>query len=272
MQPSQLYVVIGHPLGHSLSPALHNWAFAATALPGVYMAFPREPGTLAAFFAAVRALPISGGNITLPFKVESMAFMDEVSPRARRVGAINTFWWKDGRLCGENTDITGFMAPLAGVRAHSALVLGAGGVSRAAIVGLQELGIPEIAITNRTASRAAALAGEFGIACLPWEERAARGWDLVVNATNQGMKGPAENASAFPAEGFAGRTGLAYDIVYTPERTRFLAEAQAAGWKTQSGVAMFVEQGREAFRLWTGVAMPEEGSYALVRQALAAKG
>ena len=270
MEPNELYCVIGHPLGHSLSPALHNWGFTAVGYPGVYLPFPREPGTLAAFYDAVRALPIRGGNITIPYKLESMAYMDELSPRVRRLGAMNTFYWKDGRLCGENTDITGFMRPLEGMAFRRALILGAGGVSRAAIVALQELGVPAIAITNRTAARAQALAEEFGIEAVPFAERLDVDCDLVINATSLGMKGSQQNETAYPAEGFARHPGgLAYDIVYTPEDTRFLREAAAAGWRAQSGVAMFVEQAREAFRIWTGMEMPEQGAYDLVRAALA---
>ena len=129
-EPTALYGIIGHPLGHSLSPALHNWAFARAGLPGVYMAWPLVPESLAEFFSAVRVLPIRGGNITLPHKVEAMALLDEISPRAGRVGAVNVFYWKDGRLCGDNTDVAGFLAPLRKKRVASALVLGAGGASR----------------------------------------------------------------------------------------------------------------------------------------------
>ena len=181
---------------------------------------------------------------------------------------MNTFYWKDGRLLGENTDVIGFMAPLRGRKIDSALILGAGGVSRAAIVALQELGVPDIRITNRTPEKASALAEEFGIQAVPYEDRAGCGCSLVINATCLGMKGRWQDMSAFPEEGFGGRGGLAYDIVYTPEDTRFLKDARAHGWECQSGLAMFVEQARAAFRLWTGKDMPSEGAYALVRRAL----
>ncbi|HIW00896.1 MAG TPA: shikimate dehydrogenase [Candidatus Desulfovibrio intestinipullorum] len=272
MSGTKLYCVIGQPLGHSLSPLIHNQAFAETGTEGVYLAFPQTEEHLAAFFEAMRILPISGCNITLPFKVRSMDYVDRVSERARRVGAINTVYWQDGALVGENTDVTGFMAPLLGRKFRQALVLGAGGVSRAALAALQELGLERICLANRSHDRALELAAEFGTDCVPWEQRGEVNCDLVVNATSLGMKGAREDDTPYEAGFFTGRTGLAYDIVYTPEQTRFLREAAAAGWQTQSGVAMFVEQARAAFALWTGVPMPAESAYAAVRRALAERG
>ena len=158
MSGTKLYCVIGQPLGHSLSPLIHNQAFAETGTEGVYLAFPQTEEHLAAFFEAMRILPISGCNITLPFKVRSMDYVDRVSERARRVGAINTVYWQDGALVGENTDVTGFMAPLLGRKFRQALVLGAGGVSRAALAALQELGLERICLANRSHDRALELA------------------------------------------------------------------------------------------------------------------
>ncbi len=268
MWPRQLYCVIGQPLGHSLSPLLHNTAFRETGLPGIYMAFPQTEASLPGFFAGVRSLPISGCNVTLPFKVRVMDFMDELTPRARRVGSMNTVFWRDGRLTGENTDVTGFAAPLQGRSFRHALVLGAGGVSRAAIVALEELGIA-VSVSNRTAEKAAIMAREFGIDWVPWEECGTVDCDLVINATSLGMKGANEGKSPVDDAFFAGRRGLAYDIVYTPRQTRFLRQAKAAGWQTQDGLAMFVEQARAAFELWTGVPMPAASAYAGVAAALA---
>ena len=151
-----------------------------------------------------------------------------------------------------------------------ALVLGAGGASRAAVVCLQEMGVPRVVLANRTFAKAERLAAELGCEALAWEEREGFACDLAVNATSLGMKGAREAESPVPASFFKG-AGLAYDIVYTPERTRFLADAASAGWETQSGAAMFVEQARAAFALWTGLEMPKEGAYALVREALAAR-
>lgn len=266
--PVALYCIIGQPLAHSLSPALHIRGFARAGIEAVYMAFPLPPENLAAFFSAVRVLPIRGGNITLPHKAAAMQFLDEVSPLARRVGAVNTFYWKNGRLCGDNTDVPGFTAPIKKRRFARALVLGAGGAARAVVAGLQDMGLADIAVTNRTAAHAEALARDFGLCALPWVERAASGADLVVNATSLGMRGERAGESPFPRQGFKGR-GLAYDIVYNPPDTPFLKDARSAGWKTQNGLAMFVEQARLSFELWNpGRDLSARAAAALVKKHL----
>lgn len=269
LSPAALFGVVGYPLAHSMSPALHNWGFSRVGISAVYMAWPVPSEKLADFFVAVRTLPIRGGNITLPHKVASMALLDTVSTRAKSVGAVNVFFWEGGRLHGDNTDVTGFLAPIRNERFTSALVLGAGGASRAVVVGLKELGVPDIAVSNRSANKAEALAKDFGLRFVPWDNRASVGADCVINTTSVGMKGERVAESPFPQEGFTGR-GLAYDIIYNPLETRFLADARAAGWKTQDGLAMFVEQARESFRLWhKGADLPAEEAAALIKQTLA---
>lgn len=268
VQAGKAYCVIGQPIAHSLSPLLHNTALKELGLDGCYQAVEVAKEELAGFFAVMRSKPIAGCNITLPHKVDAMAYVDEVTPRARLVGAINTVYWKDGRLVGENTDVTGFAAPLRGRMFSHALVLGAGGVSRAAIAALKELKVPSISLSNRTGEKAVRMAQEFGIAQVPWEERGAVDCDLVINATSLGMKGKNEAASPVDEAFFSRRRGLAYDIIYTPEKTVFLQQAERHGWRIQSGLAMFVEQGRAAFKLWTGVDMPSDPAYACITSAL----
>ena len=266
--PAALFGVIGYPLAQSMSPLLHNWGFTRAGIAGVYMPWRIPPERLADFFIAVRTLPIRGGNITIPHKVAAMEFLDDVSPRAGSVGAVNVFFWKGERLCGENTDVPGFLAPIRKRRFQSALVLGAGGASRAVLAGLKELGVPDIAVSNRTAGKAEALAAEFGAHHLPWQDRARSGADLVVNSTSQGMKGEDSGNSPFPKEGFTGK-GLAYDIIYNPLETRFLKEAGDCGWDTQDGLAMFVEQARESFRIWhPGKDLPPDEAAVLVKEKL----
>ncbi|MDR2489397.1 MAG: shikimate dehydrogenase [Desulfovibrio sp.] len=270
MPYTALFGIIGHPLAHSMSPALHNWAFSRAGIAGFYMAWPLQPEKLPAFFDAARALPVRGGNITLPHKVTSMALLDGLSPRAQRVGAINTFYWDDACLCGDNTDVAGFLDPLAHRRILSALVLGAGGASRAVLAGLKELEVPDIGVSNRTAGKAETLAEEFGVHHVPWDDRTSSGADCIINATTQGMAGEGVDNTPLPARAFRGK-GLAYDIVYNPLETRFLREAGVAGWDTQDGLAMFVGQARESFRLWhRDKDMPAREAAALVKRLLAA--
>lgn len=269
MNPKKLFAIVGYPLGHSLSPALHNWGFSSICYPGVYMAFPQQSQCLNNFFSAVRTLPLAGGNITIPFKIDAMKFVDLLSPSAQEIGAINTFYWQNGLLCGENTDVLGFMESLEGEIFSKALILGAGGVSRAVISGLKKRRLKQIFITNRSECKAKALADEFRLECVRWEDRGEVDCDMIINATSLGMRGQNVEKNPYIEDAFVRHgPGLAYDVVYTPEKTVFLKTASKAGWKTRSGVTMFVEQARAAFFLWTKKQMPKESAYTFVREAL----
>ena len=175
------------------------------------------------------------------------------------MGACNTIYRDGEKICGENTDVIGFTAPL---RRRSlspetrVLVLGAGGVSRAAIAGLRRLGLANITLTNRRKERAEALCNEFGLLCAPWEERGDVPADLIINTTSLGMTGAQEHETPYPSA-FQG-SGIAYDLIYTPFQTRFLLDAAAAGWETVSGLDMFIGQGDAQFHLWTGHHLPRE--------------
>lgn len=269
------YFVIGNPISHSLSPLIHTMALRELGLPGTYEARQVTEEELDGFFGEFRKEPFAGCNITLPLKVAARAFVDRETERAKKVGAINTVYREGDRLVGENTDVPGFTAPLRGRKIERALVLGGGGVARAALAGLAELGVKCVELANRTEEKAQALVDAFRdeagflVELSPWDRRHEGEFDLVVNATSLGMKGPLEDRTPF--ERFSGR-GLAYDIVYTPEETRFLREARAAGWEAVNGVPMFVGQAAESFRLWTGREMPQDKAMAAVREALARRG
>lgn len=275
--PTELYGIIGYPLGHSQSPRVHNEAFRAAQLPKVYLAWPTPPEALPALVDAVRALPIAGLSVTIPHKENIIPLLDAITPAAQEVGAVNTLFWRDGALCGHNTDKEGFMAPLRALglgtqgqrqeqeqgqeleQGKTALVLGAGGAARAVLAGLQALGYTKIVLTNHNMPKAMALAHAFQVQVVPWEERASIAADIIVNATPLGMRGDREDQSPYPAAAFHALAkskkrgqGLAYDLVYTPLHTRFLTEARAAGWDIQDGLSMFVAQANEQFRLWTG--------------------
>ena len=267
--PSRLFGIIGHPLGHSLSPLLHNWGFGHFGLPGVYMAWPVESGRVADFVTAVRVLGIEGVSVTIPHKAAVMGLLDDMTDRARAVGAVNTLFWRDGKLWGENTDVAGFVAPLRemGDVPGTALVLGGGGAARAAVTGLTELGVPEIYVSNRTAAKAGALARDFGVQDAPWEKRGEYAGGLVVNATPLGMLGKNEGLSPLPP-GSLGEGAVAYDLVYNPHETRFLMDAAAAGARTVPGLEMFFGQAVEQFRLWTGLELPRREGMALLGRAL----
>lgn len=256
-KPQGQYGIIGWPLGHSKSPLLHNWGLKASGLPGAYVAWPTEPGKLAAFMAEVRARHIRGVSVTIPHKQAVMRHLDGLTDRARAVGAVNTLFWRDGELMGDNTDVLGIVKALEGREAglKSALVLGAGGAARAACAALGELGVADAAVANRTAAKAEALAADFGLRAVPWDERVGA-WSLVINTTPLGMLGEHQAESPWPADGFSG-VGLVFDFVYNPVRTRLLAEAQAAGVPCVSGLSMFLHQGLAQFELWTGKKLDE---------------
>lgn len=275
--PASLYGVIGHPLGHSLSPLLHTTGFRAIGSPDVLVAWPIEPGRVEAFVDAVRLLRVRGVCITIPHKQTIMPCLDRISDRARDVGAVNTLFWQGNELCGDNTDVPGFVAPLTTDASTAALgpsprilMLGAGGASRAVVVGLRSLGYADITVVNRSPAAAEALAADFGLSVEAWERRGDIPADLVINTTPLGMKGAYEDQTPLPPAAFAGRRGIAYDIVYTPLRTRFLRDAEDAGWRTISGLDMFIGQADQQFRIWKGVPLPAEAA-AAVKAELSAR-
>ena len=270
-----LYGVTGWPLGQSLSPLLHNTGFAALGINALYMKWEVPPHKLPAFVESVRLLNIRGCSVTIPHKVELLPLLDEVSPLAMRVGAANTIYWQGERLCGENTDVAGFMAPLAGVPLAGAdiLLLGAGGAARAVAAGLVTPAPHDrpahIYVATPSDKSHLPLAEEFGLTPLLWQNRHEPAPLLVINTTPLGMRGKAEDDTPYDFSLAAqcapsGNTAtLAYDIVYNPLETRFLREARAAGRRCISGLEMFFGQGDAQFRLWTGQGLPPESRRAL---------
>ncbi len=275
--PPLLCGVTGFPLGQTLSPLLHNWAFARLRLAGAYHAWPQPPEALAAFVAAVRTLRVSGVSVTIPHKERMIPLLDGITPAAQAVGAVNTLFWREGALRGDNTDLEGFSAPLRNrPPCGLALVLGAGGAARAVLAALRQLNVPERILAARDPAKAAPLAREFGCRVLPWAERASvRPRDngfWVVNTTPLGMAGHQRTETPYPvfppAPAAGGPEYLAYDLVYNPLQTRFLAEAAAAGWAVQDGLSMFVVQAAAQFRLWTGREFPLDEARAVVLEGL----
>ena len=291
--PTALYGVIGWPLGQSLSPLLHNTGFQALGIPAAYLRWEIAPDRLAAFVDSVHLLHIQGCSVTIPHKMALMPLLDELGPRARLAGAANTVYWRDGRLCGENTDVTGFLAPLAGVplTGMDVLLLGAGGAAHAVAAGLAAAGTRTVWVATPSDRSHLPLAERFSFTPLAWKDRHTVPAQCVVNATPLGMRGKHEAES--PYDFFAGAAGnvadaidracgssygdgqdvalpsaitprgLAYDIVYNPLETRFLREARQAGWRCVSGLEMFFGQADAQFRLWTGQSLPMAARQAL---------
>ena len=256
--------VMGWPVAHTRSPAIHNHWIAQYSLKGAYVQLPVQPQNLEAAIRGLPALGFAGCNITVPHKVNAMQLMDTLHPAARRVAAINTVVVQaDGSLLGMNNDGYGYIQSLRDAQpdwrgdAGPALVVGAGGAARAIVVALLDEGVPEVRLCNRTQEKAQALKDAFGdrVTVVPWAERnsAMAGVRLLVNTTTQGMHGqPALDVALddLPAE------ALVSDAIYIPLETPLLAAARQRGHQTVNGLGMLLNQARPAFHAWFGV-LPE---------------
>lgn len=255
---TRVAAVIGSPVRHSLSPAIHNAAFAAARLDWVYVAFEVAPGRAGEALDAVQALGLGGLSVTMPHKEAVAAAVDRLDPAAAALSAVNTVVVdRVGALVGHNTDGAGFVDCLradGGVdpRGRSVLVLGAGGAARAVVDALARAGTGEIVVVNRTAERAevtAALAGPAGRVGTAGD---VAGADVVVNATSVGMAGTggADALAVDPALLRAGQ--VVVDLVYHPLDTPLLQAARAAGAAAVDGLGMLVHQAAHPQLLWTG--------------------
>jgi shikimate dehydrogenase len=283
------FAVIGDPIGHSLSPAMHGAALAALGLPHTYEAIRVREGELAATIDRLRRGELHGLNVTVPHKVAAMALCDALTDAAKVTGAANTLWLDEaGRVVGTNTDVEGLRADLQahGVAPRSALVLGAGGAARAAILAIAGLGAPgaiDLRIAARRDAAATQLAAELGQArATAWQaiDGPAAGYDLVVNATSAGMAGTDDGAPIADALQRAPRAtgGVAYDLVYRPpaglDATPFLLRARALGLRPIDGLGMLVEQGVRALSIFLRAPLGDAVRAAMlgaVRDALAAR-
>jgi shikimate dehydrogenase len=253
--------VFGWPVMHSRSPRLHNYWFEQHGLAGAYLPLAIRPEGLGAALRALHPLGFAGVNLTIPHKEAALAFLHEVDPAARRIGAVSCVTVRaDGSLIGANNDAFGFLASVAEEapqwRASSgaAVVIGAGGGARAIVSALMESGAKEIRLANRTESRARTLAAEFvgPIEVVGWPDRhaALAGAATLVNATSQGMVGQPQldlDLAALPAD------ALVCDIVYVPRETPLLAAARSRGNRTVNGLGMLLHQARPAWRSWFGI-------------------
>ncbi len=248
-----IYGILGHPTKHSLSPTIHNWGFATKGLAKTYRHFDIAPDKLDIFMTSVRNLPIQGLSVTIPHKETILPFMDSLTPTAHSIGAVNTvIKTRDGRLVGDNTDVTGFVTPLLqqGLRPATALVLGAGGAARAVLHGLHELGTTTfVSCRNQEAGERLADTKK-GTTFVPWEKRSEIHAHLLVNTTPLGMNGSLCDQSPWPfaLSGYQ----VCYDLVYTPRMTALLVQARNQGIPILSGLEMFIHQAAAQFRLWTG--------------------
>lgn len=255
--------VVGYPISHSRSPLIHGFWLKELGIQGSYERIAVESTAFETFIATLVEQGFAGGNVTVPHKEAAFRLASVDDPVARDLEAVNTLWYENGVLKGMNTDVAGFLANLDqeapgwsdGMK--QAVVLGAGGASRAILYGLLQRGAERILLVNRTLERAEALARHFGskVTALAWDqaETALAGADLLVNTTSLGMKGqpPLDlDLSRLP------KSALVTDIVYVPLETPLLAAARQAGLATVDGLGMLLHQAVPGFERWFG-ARPE---------------
>ncbi|MEO0911667.1 MAG: shikimate dehydrogenase [Pseudomonadota bacterium] len=259
--PPPLAGVVGWPIGHSLSPRLHGHWLARYNLPGHYIPLGLRPQD---FETGIRALPklgFRGVNLTVPYKETILSMADQITDRASLIGAANTITFReDGQISADNTDGYGFLASLQesasewDVRKAPALVLGAGGASRAVVSALLNSGAPEIRLANRTRQRSEILKDQFGakITVTDWNRAsdAVEETGLIVNTTSLGMAGKPPLPVSLER---APEDALVTDIVYAPLETPLLAEARARGNPTVDGIGMLLYQAVPGFESWFGL-------------------
>jgi 3-dehydroquinate dehydratase/shikimate dehydrogenase len=272
---SEIFGLIGLPVFHSISPQIHNAAFAATGMNAVYISFEvTNPETFLRRMVHPMTREIDwnmrGLSVTAPHKFAVMNHLDWIEPAAKEIGAVNTILVKDNGLSGYNTDALGFIQPLAEkfgeLRTARCAVIGAGGAASAAVWALLREGA-EVRIFARRPEAAEALAKRFHVASGALKDASFEGFDVVVNATTVGTVGPFELETPVTAAQLGGAR-LAYDLVYNPRETQFLREAREAGCEPLGGLSMFIAQAAEQFRLWTGASAPESVMYEAANREL----
>ncbi len=261
--------LIGDPVEHSISPAIHNAAFKKSGLDYIYLPFRVTSENLPGAITAIRSLDLRGLNVTIPHKVAVMPLLDEIDTAAKNIGAVNTIVNNNGHLTGYNTDAAGFLKSLAAKEidpsGKNVVILGAGGVARAISFALAEQKA-EIEILNRSGSLepakklAANLSKHSKIKICAAElnepnlKQALKQADILINATSVGMSPDTDNTLVPPELLKPGM--VVYDVVYNPQKTRLLEDAENAGAVVIGGLDMLIWQGALAFELWTGVKAP----------------
>jgi len=262
---TQVLGIMGRPVSHSLSPRIHNAAFAAASLNAVYLPFEvRDAVQFIRRMAHPKtrelAWKLAGLSVTAPHKSTVMQTLDWIEPAAKEIGAVNTIVARDDQLRGYNTDAAGFISSLRKVfgslMGARCAIIGAGGAARACSWALSEQDA-DVTILARDIRKAQSLADRFGAKCRELSGATYGDFDVVVNATPLGTRGQLENETPATAAQLR-EVRLAYDLVYNPIETRFIRDARAAGCEVLSGIEMFLAQAVEQFELWTGGPAPVE--------------
>jgi 3-dehydroquinate dehydratase / shikimate dehydrogenase len=273
---TQVFGVLGDPIGHSLSPLLHNKAMKHLGIDGVYLPLRVPPDQFSSTLDEFRWLDIRGYSVTIPHKEAALAKFPECDEIVRQIGAANTIYRDDGRWRTANTDFSAALdslklglkdAELDSFEGKRVLLLGAGGAARAIALGLIHHGAA-LVIASRTTDRAKRLATELGCRYVTWENRGSEGWDILVNCTPVGMS-PNLDDSPFQ-ENWLREDGLVFDTIYNPEQTLLIKQARARNCRTVTGIEMFVRQAAEQFRLFTGREPPVDFMRETLRSGISA--
>jgi shikimate dehydrogenase len=261
-----IFALFGNPVAHSLSPLMHNAAFQKMGIDATYCACRGED--LEEAIEKIKKLPLRGVSVTIPFKTAVIPYLDEIDASAQEIGAVNTIWHDDtGRLKGYNTDWIGMVRNLEEsleIKKKSFAILGAGGTARAAVFGIRQRGGTPV-IVNRTPERGEKLAKEFGVPFYPLAQVKGIKADCLINTTPIGMA-PDRKKSPL-ARDIIGRFRWVMDCIYNPLKTQLLKDAEEAGCMAINGLGMFVHQGAEQIRIWTGKEPPVE----LMREVVLAR-
>ena len=264
VEEMRTYCIIGDPVSHSLSPAMHNAAFKSLSMDDVYIAYKVSSHELESSVESLRSVKISGFNVTIPHKIAVLQYLDEVDLLSRKAGAVNTVASIDGRFKGFNTDIQGFLQPLLNrgidFRGLSVLLFGAGGSARAVVASLSSVtGISKLVVANRTYNKSSELSKQAelqgltsSVSMIEEAKVMAKRFDLIVNATSVGLQ---SNESILDSEDIDGSSTV-YDLVYRPVMTKLLENARERGARIIYGYEMLLEQGAQAFEIWTGLKAP----------------
>lgn len=254
------YFVIGHPISHSLSPLMHNIALRHYSMEATYHAIDVSPDELSSFIAWCNNDSFLGCNITLPFKQQLFEMVDIRGQTAEEIGAINTISKQNGKLVGDNTDVFGFLKPLAQisdlVEDTEAIVFGTGGASGAVVKGLQSMGVNKIYLVSRNPEIKNSKSQNIEyIGYTQWAS-VVDDVSVVVNTTPLGMSPNIDQSPIRESEAHCLEGKICYDLVYNPLETVFLKQAKPFAEKTISGIDMLIHQGSHSFEIWTGKTFP----------------
>ena len=247
------YFVIGNPIEHSLSPKLHNYWIKENNIDAVYDKKQLNENDIEGVISEIKNDKIHGINVTVPFKMSVIPFLDQLTPLAKETQSVNTIFKKDNKIVGDNTDVGGFEKGLKyinyNLKKKNVFILGAGGVVPSIILALKRLGAAKIILSNRTKKKADNLKKRYmDLEIIDWGK--IPDFDMIINATSLGLKNDDQIKLNY-AE--IGTNKLFYDIIYNPSKTKFLSKAKQFGNQIENGKMMFVYQAQLAFRIWHNV-------------------